>query len=127
MLASSAVTMMDAIPGSEGSLSTIVHFGGLSADAAGMWDAEDSTGTFGRGLIFEKRRSINMFSLNHKYVPVRLPVSVRIFRILGRGKFGSRLGLARNFFFHVAVFIIFLEFFLKLLSLSRHFESIGGR
>ncbi len=30
---------------------------------------------------------------------VRLPVSVRIFRILGGGDLGSRLGVARNFFF----------------------------
>ena len=56
-----------------------------------------------------------------------LPVEVRIFRILGRGKVGSRLGLLRKIFFHVAFFINFFRTFLKLLSLSGHFGSIGER
>jgi len=56
-------------------------------------------------------------------------VGVRNFRIIGESFKNFEIcipGLAGKFFFHVAVFIIFFRFFLKLLSLSSHYGCIGG-
>ena len=59
---------------------------------------------------------------------VRYTSGGRIFRILGGGPnflVGSALDLARKIFFHVHFFYNFFRTFLKRLSLSGHFESIG--